>query len=107
MRRPWSRPSAPAAKRGSPREPHWSAGPPGRRARSPRTTPRTYALRGLIRCSLCDRKMQGTFNHGHPHYRCRYPYEYAKSGTLDHPLTVYIREAVILPKLDRWIAQVF
>ncbi|GDY46472.1 hypothetical protein SANT12839_073540 [Streptomyces antimycoticus] len=51
--------------------------------------------------------MQGTFNHGHPHYRCRYPYEYAKSGTLDHPLTVYIREAVILPKLDRWIAQVF
>ncbi|MGW5443387.1 recombinase family protein [Streptomyces asiaticus] len=75
--------------------------------RSPRTTPRTYALRGLIRCSLCDRKMQGTFNHGHPHYRCRYPYEYAKSGTLDHPLTVYIREAVILPKLDRWIAQVF
>ncbi|WP_079106626.1 recombinase family protein [Streptomyces hygroscopicus] len=75
--------------------------------RSPRTTPRTYALRGLIRCSLCDRKMQGTFNHGHPHYRCRYPYEYAKSGTLDHPLTVYIREAVILPELDRWISQVF
>ncbi|WPB89953.1 recombinase family protein [Streptomyces malaysiensis] len=47
--------------------------------RSPRATPRTYALRGLIRCSLCDRKIQGTFNHGHPHYRCRYryPYEYA------------------------------
>ncbi|MEV0038108.1 recombinase family protein [Streptomyces sp. NPDC050804] len=75
--------------------------------RSARATPRTYALRGLIRCSLCKRKMQGTFNHGRPHYRCRYPAEYAKSGAFDHPLSVYVRESAVLPQLDRWIARVF
>ncbi|UWS75370.1 recombinase family protein [Streptomyces noursei] len=75
--------------------------------RSPRTTTRPYALRGRIRCSLCQRKMQGTFNHGHPHYRCRYPSEYAKSEAFDHPLAVYVREALILGELDNWIATVF
>ncbi|MER6048123.1 zinc ribbon domain-containing protein [Streptomyces sp. NPDC001793] len=75
--------------------------------RSPRTTTRPYALRGRIRCSLCQRKMQGTFNHGHPHYRCRYPSEYAKNEAFDHPLAVYVREAPILGELDKWIATVF
>ena len=51
--------------------------------------------------------MQGTFNHGHTNYRCRYPAEYAKSGSLQHPLAVYVREDAILPHLDRWIAHVF
>ncbi|MGG2459728.1 recombinase family protein [Streptomyces sp. RGM 3693] len=75
--------------------------------RSPRTTSRPYALRGRIRCSLCDRKIQGTFNHGHPHYRCRYPSEYAKSGAFNHPLSVYVREALILTHLDAWITRAF
>ncbi|GGU74445.1 hypothetical protein GCM10010211_45370 [Streptomyces albospinus] len=64
-------------------------------------------MRGRIRCFLCQRKMQGTFNHGHPHYRCRYPSEYAKSEGFDHPLAVYVREALILTELDKWIATVF
>ncbi|WP_149181285.1 zinc ribbon domain-containing protein [Streptomyces sp. TRM49041] len=75
--------------------------------RSPRATTRPYALRGLMRCSLCNRKMQGIFNHGHPHYRCRYPSEYAQSSAIDHHLTVYVREDHILPELDEWIAKVF
>ncbi|WP_280691882.1 MULTISPECIES: recombinase family protein [unclassified Kitasatospora] len=75
--------------------------------RKPRPTNRTYALRGLMRCGLCDRKMQGTFNNGHPHYRCSYPAEYAKSRALDHPPTVYLRESVILPALDHWIGTAF
>ncbi|MFB6607868.1 hypothetical protein ACFCXR_26730 [Streptomyces noursei] len=51
--------------------------------------------------------MQGTFNNGKPHYRCRYTAEYAKSTALDHPLTVYVREELILPALDKWIATTF
>jgi site-specific DNA recombinase len=67
----------------------------------------TYALRGLMRHSLCGRKMQGNYNHGAPHYRCRCTAEYAKSAQLDHPLTVYVRESDVLPKLDEWIARHF
>ncbi|WP_374701818.1 zinc ribbon domain-containing protein [Streptomyces sp. CB02959] len=76
-------------------------------ARKPRPTDRSYALRGLIHCALCHRKMQGTFNNGKPHYRCRYTAEYAKTTALDHPLTVYVREELILPALDKWIATTF
>ncbi|MEN8654596.1 recombinase family protein [Streptomyces sp. 21So2-11] len=77
------------------------------RERSPRTTDRPYPLRGLLRCGICRRKMQGNYNNGHPHYRCRYPAEYAKSATLDHPLTVYVRQDSVLPLLDAWIARIF
>jgi hypothetical protein len=59
--------------------------------RKPRPTNRGYALRGLLRCAICRRKMQGTFNNGKSHYRCRYTAEYARSAALDHPLTVYLR----------------
>ncbi|MFF0624185.1 recombinase family protein [Streptomyces sp. NPDC004296] len=75
--------------------------------RKPRPTDRSYALRGLIHCALCHRKMQGTFNNGKPHYRCRYTAEYAKTTALDHPLTVYVREELLLPALDKWIATTF
>lgn len=46
--------------------------------------------------------MHGNYNNGIP--RCRYTTEYAKRTQLDHPLTVYVREADILPQLDEWIA---
>lgn len=73
--------------------------------RKPRTSSRPYALRGLLRCALCRRKMQCNFNNGRNHYRCRYTAEYARTNALDHPLTVYVREDAILPKLDAWIAK--
>lgn len=38
--------------------------------RSPRRTPRGYALRGVVRCAACGRKMQGSCNNGKPHYLC-------------------------------------
>ncbi|WP_107502553.1 recombinase family protein [Streptomyces noursei] len=75
--------------------------------RSPRTTTRGYPLRGRLRCGICHRKMQGNYNNGKPHYRCRYTAEYAKNAALDHRLTVYVREEVVLPLLDAWIARVF
>ena len=75
--------------------------------RKPRRTPRPYLLRGLLRCGLCDRRMQGSWNHEQAYYRCRYPTEYALPRRAQHPRTVYVREAQILPPLDDWIAGVF
>jgi site-specific DNA recombinase len=75
--------------------------------RKGRRTSHAYLLRGLLRCGLCDRRMQGTWNHGRPHYRCRYPAEYALTEEIDHPKAVYLREDEIVPRLDHWIARVF
>ncbi|WP_078966924.1 recombinase family protein [Streptomyces sp. WM6378] len=75
--------------------------------RPPRTTTHPYVLRGRIHCSICRRTMQGSFNNGHPHYRCRYTAEYARTRALDHPPTIYVREDAVLPRLDSWIAQSF
>jgi site-specific DNA recombinase len=75
--------------------------------RKPRRTPRPYLLRGLLRCGLCDRRMQGSWNHDQAYYRCRYPTEYALPRGTQHPATVYIREVQIVPPLDSWISGVF
>jgi site-specific DNA recombinase len=77
------------------------------RQRAPRRTPRPYVLRGRLHCGICQRRMEGTWNHNQPHYRCRYPSEYALANSTQHPRTVYLREAAILPALDRWLAQLF
>lgn len=37
--------------------------------RKPRATPRPHALRSLIFCGICNRRMQGTWNNGRAHYR--------------------------------------
>ncbi|WP_078601012.1 recombinase family protein [Streptomyces violens] len=84
------------------------AGGRGRNAeRKPRSTPRPYALRGLLRCGICHRKMQGNFNNDKAHHRCRYTAEFARTAAMDHPLTIYLREDAILPALDAWIATAF
>ena len=68
---------------------------------------RFYPLSGLVRCSACGRRMQGTWNHEMAHYRCRFPYEYALANKVDHPLAVYVKESAILPRLDTWLAELF
>ena len=75
--------------------------------RKPRRTPRPYLLRGLLRCGLCERRMQGSWNHEQAYYRCRYPTEYALPRGTQHPKIVYVREAQIVPPLDDWIAGIF
>jgi hypothetical protein len=72
-----------------------------------RRTPRPYLLRGLLRCGLCDRRMQGSWNHEQAYYRCRYPTEYALPRRTQHPMTVYVREAKIVQPLDDWISGIF
>lgn len=70
--------------------------------RKPRATPRTYLLRGLVYCGLCGRKMQGQYNHGRAHYRCKVGLDYPVDG--DHPKSVYLREDRVVGPLDEWVA---
>jgi len=68
---------------------------------------RCYVLSGLVRCGLCGRRMQGSWNHEAAHYRCKYPTEYGLANNIDHPKTTYVKESTIMPTLDGWLAQLF
>jgi site-specific DNA recombinase len=71
------------------------------------STARHYLLSGRVRCSMCGRRMQGTWAHEAARYRCKFPAEYALANKLDHPKSAYVRESAIVPKLDEWSAQLF
>jgi site-specific DNA recombinase len=73
--------------------------------RSPRRTSRGYALRGIVRCGICGRRMQGSWNNGKPHYRCTFLSQYAAKNKVDHPTSVYVREEQMLPEIDAWLAR--
>lgn len=75
--------------------------------RKARRTIRPYALKSLIHCGICTRRMEGTWNHDRAHYRCRFPNEYALANRIDHPRNVYLREDAVLPPLDGWLASLF
>jgi site-specific DNA recombinase len=66
-----------------------------------------YALTGLLMHGQCGRRMQGSWNNQQAHYRCRFPSEYAIANKVDHPITVYLREAAVLGPLDTWLARAF
>jgi DNA invertase Pin-like site-specific DNA recombinase len=66
-----------------------------------------YQLRGRMRHKMCGRKMQGSWNNGKAHYRCTFPDEYGAANGIHHPRSVYVREELIVPKLDLWIARAF
>ena len=77
-----------------------------RRAVRKERTRHPYLLSGLMRCAECGRRMQATWNHGVAYYRCKYPAEYAIAED-QHAKTIYVREANLVPGLDRWIATLF
>lgn len=70
-------------------------------------TRHAYILRGLVYCSLCDRKMQGQQSHGENYYRCRYAEEYALANKVAHPRNVYLRELDLIDPLDAALAEAF
>lgn len=81
-----------------------------RRGGKPRQGPKTerpYLLRGRLTCGLCGRRLQGSWHHGEPYYRCSYGAEYARSAELDHPKVVYLRERDLLPHVDAWLSRIF
>jgi site-specific DNA recombinase len=73
----------------------------------PHRVRRPYALRGCVWCGLCGRRMQGHWVNDAPYYRCRFPSDYALANHVEHPLSVYLREAVIIGEVDRWLAREF
>lgn len=79
----------------------------GRTTRERHRVRHPYALRGLLHCGRCARRMQGQWNHGEAYYRCRYPQEYALANTIEHPRNIYLAEREVLPALDDWLAQAF
>jgi site-specific DNA recombinase len=78
---------------------------PGPRPDRPQPSP--YALRGLIVCGQCGKRMQGhtvkrrsgTRRVG---YQCVYRNEYP--GDDSHPKTLFLAEDRILPAVDEWLA---
>lgn len=75
----------------------------GRESASP------YALRGLLFCAVCGRRMQGAARTGKRITRILYRCELGKSRSVpvelsDHPRTVYLREDEVTHRLDEWIA---
>lgn len=69
--------------------------------------PRAYALRGVMLCGLCGRKMSGKWNNDQAYYLCRYPAEYALANRVNHPKNVYIKEADVIGHVDDWLAELF
>ena len=51
--------------------------------------------------------MQGQYSNHGSYYRCRYPKEYALASHVRHPGNVYLREADILPAIDKWLSVIF
>ena len=73
----------------------------------PHRSNHAYALRGLLFCGVCDRRMQGHWANAAPYYRCRFPSEYALANRVPHPLNVTLRQDALLEPLDTWLASKF
>ena len=72
------------------------------------TTKRPYLLRGLVRCGICERKMQGASIRKGVYYRCiARTLAPGSTALADHPPTVNLREEYILAPLNGWIGQMF
>jgi hypothetical protein len=73
----------------------------------PHKSSHAYALKGLLFCGVCGRRMQGHWANAAPYYRCRFPSEYALANRVSHPLNVTLRQDVLLEPLDGWLASKF
>jgi hypothetical protein len=85
----------------------------GARREKQRDVVHPYLLRGIVRCDLCGRKMQGSARRsriaGSPTrvlYRCEFGARRSVPIGMDHPPTVYVREDAIVSRLDAWLAEI-
>ncbi|WP_344534966.1 recombinase family protein [Streptomyces albiaxialis] len=67
--------------------------------------PRVF--KGMIIREFCQRRMQGNWSGGVTRYRCRFPEEYALANRIDRPLSVSLREDVLVGPVDAWLAGAF
>jgi site-specific DNA recombinase len=73
----------------------------------PHARPRAYALRGVLHCGLCGRRMTGKWNNNRTYYLCRFPAEYALANRVSHPKNVYLKESDVLGHVDDWLEELF
>ena len=73
----------------------------------PHRSKHDYALRGLLVCGLCDRRMQGHWANAAPYYRCTFATEYGLANRVQHPRNVTLRQDAILGPLDKWLFRKF
>jgi hypothetical protein len=72
---------------------------------APRRSRRAYLFRGLLRCGVCGRRMEGSFNHGRLYYRCAASRDFVWQHRISHPPCLYLREASIAGPVDRFLHQ--
>ena len=64
----------------------------------------TYPLQGLACCDICGQRLQGELRRGRRYYRCPTTGS-ARSEGDGHPVSVYLREDVVVRPLDKWLAE--
>jgi hypothetical protein len=81
------------------------------RARANRTrvtSSHIYVLRRRIQCTICGRRMEGSYRSHATFYRCRARSLAPGSPALqDHPPNVYLREDHVTAKINSWVARLF
>ena len=66
-----------------------------------------YVLSGMVRCGVCGRRMQGILEPRPAPTTAASSPPSTPSASSQHPKTVYVKEASILPALDGWLAGLF
>lgn len=80
--------------------------------RGAKATKWPYALKGMVRCALCGRRMEGTprrsKNESRTYYRCAARSIAPGSAVLSsHPKNVYLAERAVIGPLNAWIGRLF
>jgi hypothetical protein len=57
---------------------------------------RRYQFVGLLRCGVCQRRLESSWSHGRPAYRCQHGHSSAQSREPGRPQNVYVRENTIV-----------
>lgn len=80
----------------------------GKLERTKTAVAQPYVFRGRIRCTVCERKMQGGLIRKHTFYRCIARTLAPGSPALaDHPKTINLREDHLIGPLNDWIGSLF
>jgi hypothetical protein len=67
----------------------------------------TYLLKGLVRCEICTRRMQGAAIRKGIYYRCiAWTLAPGSAVLADHPKTVNLREDLVTPPVNAWLCNV-
>jgi site-specific DNA recombinase len=60
---------------------------------------RRYHLVGLLRCRYCGRRLESSWSHGRPAYRCQHGHSSAQPRGPDRLQSIYVREDMIIRRI--------